>query len=196
MTRLHSAATSLGRLAAPAVLCLGLAACAPAAAPAGDAVPGAGEPSGAAGTTAMTDTTGTGATTAMTATGATGASGASGTTAMTDTVGSSSAAGAAGTYAGGLPAADAEARLITLVLLADGTATLSTEYVGKGTFLQTGTWQQAGTNVSTTFTTQDGNTLANPETFEWELVDGNLANRGWDRTAYGDDGFGVLLRQP
>lgn len=167
----------LAHLSAAPLLVLGLAACAGTTAPppVGDAAPTT-EPTAAEATSASPVV-------ATTVPGASGQPAESGTQAV-------------GTYTAALPAADAEARKITVALAPDGTAALSTEFIGKGTFVEKGTWTQDGITVTVVFTEQDGQTLAAPETFVFELQGGNLANTSWDQAAYGDGGLGTLLKQP
>ncbi len=103
---------------------------------------------------------------------------------------------AAGSYAAALPAADAEARLLTLTLAADGSARLITGYVGKGTVVESGSWQQDGARVAVTLDVRDDTALEDPVLLAFEMTDGNLVNTEWEETDYGADGMGTLLRQP
>jgi hypothetical protein len=164
----------LARLCAAPIMILGLAACAGTAVspPAGDAAATTAPAGAESSPAAATDLPASGAAPAESGTQA------------------------AGTYTAALLAADAEARKITVALAPDGTAALSTEFVGKGTFVEKGTWTQDGLTVNVVFTEQDGQTLAAPETFVFELQGGNLANTAWDQAAYGEGGLGTLLKQP
>ena len=56
-----------------------------------------------------------------------------------------------GTYQGHAPAADAAKRVFTLNLAADGTASLTTLYIGKDDTTQHGRWTQSGSQVVMTF---------------------------------------------
>jgi predicted small lipoprotein YifL len=99
----------------------------------------------------------------------------------------------AGTYKAQLPAADAAGRNLTLVLNADKSATLTTEYIGKGTIVQKGTWSSSGSSVTVTLTEQDGRPVKVEITFE--LKGDELVATQWDQNLYGSVGPGTYKKQ-
>lgn len=75
--------------------------------------------------------------------------------------------GFAGTWLANSPAADASALLETLVLGQDGVATLSSNYVGKGVIVDTGTWSQTSDNTAdVVFTKSDDRNINDALTFQ------------------------------
>jgi hypothetical protein len=110
-------------------------------------------------------------------------------------VSSTSATGVsfAGTYKAQLPAADAAGRNLTLVLNADKSATLTTEYIGKGTIVQKGTWSSSDPAVTVTLTEQDGRQIK--DEFSFELKGDELVATQWDKNLYGSVGPGTYKKQ-
>lgn len=119
-----------------------------------------------------------------------------GAVAPTSVSGGATPDGATGSYAAALPAADAEARLLTLSLADDGTASLITGYLGQGTVVESGSWVQVGTTVTVTLDVKDGTAVEDAAVLTFEVAEGNLVNTGWDDDEYGATGMGTLLRQP
>jgi len=110
-------------------------------------------------------------------------------------VSSTSATGVSfvGTYKAQLPAADASGRNLTLVLNADKSATLTTEYIGKNTVVQKGTWSSSGAAVTVTLTELDGRAVKVEMTFE--LKGDELVATQWDKNLYGSVGPGTYKKQ-
>lgn len=86
-----------------------------------------------------------------------------------------------------LPAADASARNITLILSQDGSAVMTTEYVGKGTIVQNGVWKQNGSNANIVWTEQDGKPINTQMNFE--LRGNDMVYVGPDANAFGSEGL-------
>jgi hypothetical protein len=107
----------------------------------------------------------------------------------------SPAAGSAlpGNYLTNLPAADAAGRVITLTLVADQSASLTTDYMGKGVVAQTGKWSSAGQDVVVTLTKQ-GATVINQE-ITFQLQGKDLVTTKWDKALYGSVGLGTMVRK-
>lgn len=59
----------------------------------------------------------------------------------------------------GVMAADSADRNLTLVLSLDGTAALMTEFVGRGTIIERGTWSAAQTRVMINWTELEGESI-------------------------------------
>jgi hypothetical protein len=120
------------------------------------------------------------------------------TPAATPGTNAASAAGgsATGSYAAALPAADGGARLLTLALAADGTATLTTGVMGKSTVQESGQWTQTGDQVAVALTATGGTATGVATLFEFQVEGGNLVNKAWNKDLYGDAGLGTLLKQP
>jgi hypothetical protein len=98
-----------------------------------------------------------------------------------------------GNYLTNLPAADAAGRVITLTLGADQSASLTTDYMGKGVVVQTGKWASAGQDVVVTLTKQ-GATVINQE-ITFQLQDRDLVTTKWDKALYGSVGLGTMVRK-
>ncbi len=99
-----------------------------------------------------------------------------------------------GTYKAQLPAADAAGRNMTLVLNADKSCALTTEFVGKpDQFVEKGTWSAAGDAITIRLTEQN----SKPENVEitFDFKDGDLVATKWDKTLYGTAGPGRYKRQ-
>jgi hypothetical protein len=93
-----------------------------------------------------------------------------------------------GTYSGILPAADAIARIVTLDLALDGTATMITQYIGKGEpITESGTWTEVNDLANVIFTLNNGQAEDNRIT--WKLEDNKLTSVAYDESAYGAAGL-------
>ena len=97
-----------------------------------------------------------------------------------------------GTYQGHAPAADAAKRVFTLNLAADGTASLTTLYIGKDDATQHGRWTQSGSQVVLTFDAMGPNRPPRPITFRHR--DHELSPIHWDPSEWGRAGPPVLHR--
>jgi hypothetical protein len=98
-----------------------------------------------------------------------------------------------GNYLTNLPAADAAGRVITLTLGADQSASLTTDYMGKGVVVQTGKWASTGQDVVVTLTKQ-GATVINQE-ITFQLQGKDLVTTKWDKALYGSVGLGTMVRK-
>ncbi|MCU0620074.1 MAG: copper resistance protein NlpE [Gemmatimonadales bacterium] len=107
---------------------------------------------------------------------------------------SSGRTGATGTWTGALPAADAGGRRFTLILGQRQKAELITEYDGKGTIVEKGTWFAAGSAVTLNFTERDGQAINSFLAYDL-LGDRLTPTAGWDATSWGSGGPPVLLRR-
>jgi len=97
-----------------------------------------------------------------------------------------------GVYKASLPAADSPGRELTLIINADSTAQLSTDYLnGKPPIVEVGNWQDNGDGTFTvTFTGRaDGATYARPDTITFGLQGNQLTAVAWDRNLYGSQGL-------
>ncbi|MBI4674245.1 MAG: copper resistance protein NlpE N-terminal domain-containing protein [Chloroflexi bacterium] len=93
-----------------------------------------------------------------------------------------------GTYSAILPAADAPGRIVTLDLALDGTATMTTQFIGKGApVVESGTWVERNDSASVTFTLRDGQAQDNRIT--WQLQDNQLVTTVYDQAQYGAAGL-------
>lgn len=93
-----------------------------------------------------------------------------------------------GSYSGILPAADAVGRVVTLDLALDGTATMTTQFIGKGDLIvETGTWVGEGDNAQVTFNQNNGQPQDNRIT--WTLQGTNLVTTEYDQQQYGTAGL-------
>src|SRR5262249_51208559 len=93
-----------------------------------------------------------------------------------------------GSYAAILPAADAVGRIVTLDLGIDGSATMTTQFIGKGTpSTESGTWTADDNNAVVAFTQVDGKPEDNRIT--WTLKGNNLATTAYDKNQYGSAGL-------
>ncbi len=91
-----------------------------------------------------------------------------------------------GTYRGHAPASDAAHREFTLELFADGSASLTTLYVGKDKATERGRWQQTGNEVELTFDAMGSNQPPRPITFHHR--DHELSPLHWDASEWGRPG--------
>jgi hypothetical protein len=99
-----------------------------------------------------------------------------------------------GIYQGHAPAADAARRVFTLNLAADGTAILTTLYIGKNDATQHGRWTQSGSQVLLTFDAMGPNRPPHPITFRHRGQE--LSPLHWDPSEWGKAGPPVLHRSP
>jgi hypothetical protein len=94
----------------------------------------------------------------------------------------------AGMYQGHAPAADAAQRKFTLNLAADGSATLTTVFIGKGN--ERGRWAQSGSQIVLTFDAMGSNRPPRPITFRHRGH--KLSPISWDPSEWGRRGPPVL----
>jgi hypothetical protein len=99
---------------------------------------------------------------------------------------------AAGTYRGHAPAADAAERVFTLTLDPDGSATLTTLFIGKGKATERGHWKQNGIEVVLTFDPLGSSQPPRPITFRFRHH--ALQPTHWDPSEWGRKGPPVLSR--
>lgn len=93
-----------------------------------------------------------------------------------------------GTFSGILPAADAIGRVVTLDLALDGTAIMTTQFIGKGNpVVESGTWVGDGDKAVVTFTQIDGQPQDNRIT--WTLQGSTLVTTEYDQAQYGSTGL-------
>lgn len=93
-----------------------------------------------------------------------------------------------GTYSGVLPAADSAARIVTLDLALDGTATMTTQFIGKSTpSIESGTWVGTNDTADATFTQIDGQPEDNR--ISWKLQGNGLVTTAYDKAQYGTAGL-------
>jgi hypothetical protein len=97
-----------------------------------------------------------------------------------------------GTYQGHAPASDAARRVFTLNLAADGTAVLTTLYIGKNDASERGRWTQTGSQIVLTFDPIGPNRPPGPITFRHR--DHQLSPIRWDLSEWGRRGPPVLHR--
>jgi hypothetical protein len=97
-----------------------------------------------------------------------------------------------GTYQGRAPAADPAKRLYTLTLAADGTATLTTLYIGRDDTKQRGHWTQKGRQVVLSFDEMGANPAFRPIVFRRRGH--QLTPIAWDASEWGRAGPPVLHR--
>jgi hypothetical protein len=102
------------------------------------------------------------------------------------------AADPSGTYQGHAPTADAARRVFTLNLAADGTAILTTLYIGKNDAMQHGRWTQNGSQIQLTFDAIGPNRPPHPITFRHRGHE--LSPIHWDPSEWGRAGPPVLHR--
>ena len=94
--------------------------------------------------------------------------------------------GFAGTWLAWSPAADASGLLESLVLAQDGTATLSSNYVGKGVIVETGKWSQTSeTSADVVFTKMDDKNIN--DAYKFSLNGDTLTATLWDRGTQGEN---------
>ena len=85
-----------------------------------------------------------------------------------------------GVYQGHAPATDAARRVFTLNLASDGTAMLTTQYIGKDDVTQHGRWTHSGSQIVLTFDPIGSNGPPRPITFRYrdhELEPGSLGSQ-------------------
>lgn len=100
---------------------------------------------------------------------------------------SASSANYAGTYNGVLPAADTIGRVVTLILERNGSATLTTVFIGKDQpNVEIGTWSAEGNIIRGNFTQSNGAPAASSIT--WEAHDLQLIATEFDQAQYGQSG--------
>ncbi|HET6217392.1 MAG TPA: copper resistance protein NlpE N-terminal domain-containing protein [Acidobacteriaceae bacterium] len=97
-----------------------------------------------------------------------------------------------GVYQGHAPAKDASRRVFTLSLASDGTATLTTQYIGKEDATQHGRWTHNGSQIVLTFDPIGPNGPLRPITFRHR--DHELSPVHWDPNEWGRAGPPVLHR--
>jgi NlpE N-terminal domain len=97
-----------------------------------------------------------------------------------------------GIYQGHAPATDIEKRVFTLDLAADGTAVLTTLYIGKGDAAEHGRWTQTGSQIVLTFDPIGPNRPPGPISFRHR--DHELSPIHWDLSEWGRGGPPILHR--
>lgn len=97
-----------------------------------------------------------------------------------------------GVYQGHAPASDAAKRVYTLNLVSDGTAMLTTQYIGKDNSTMHGRWTQSGRQIVLTFDSIGPNGPPLPITFRYR--DHALSPVHWDPNEWGRAGPPVLHR--
>src|SRR5258708_2568152 len=97
-----------------------------------------------------------------------------------------------GIYQGHAPASDAARRVFTLNLASDGTAMLTTQYIGKENVTMHGRWTQTGRQVILTFDSMGPNGPPRPITFRHR--DHELSPLHWDPNEWGRAGPPILHR--
>ena len=94
----------------------------------------------------------------------------------------------------GLAAAESADRNLTLVLSQDGTAALMTEFVGRGTMIERGTWMASDRRVVINWTEMDGEAIHLRMIFE--LRGKGLTCVGPDPNALGAKGITLYRAMP
>jgi hypothetical protein len=97
-----------------------------------------------------------------------------------------------GTYQGHAPAADPAKRVYTLTLAADGTAILTTLYIGRDDSMQHGHWTQTGRQVVLSFDEMGANPGFRPIVFRHHGH--HLTPIAWDASEWGRAGPPILYR--
>ena len=97
-----------------------------------------------------------------------------------------------GVYQGHAPASDAARRVYTLNLAADGTAMLTTQYIGKDSVTMHGRWTQSGRQIVLTFDSIGPNGPPRPITFRHRGHE--LSPVHWDPNEWGSAGPPILRR--
>lgn len=101
---------------------------------------------------------------------------------------------AVGVYEARVPASTTPAKKIAVDLRHDGSATMSTEYVGKGRpTVDRARWNQKDDVVLVQVLEQDGKPAGHP--LIWTLVGERLIPRYWDFERYGSNGFTLLRKR-
>jgi NlpE N-terminal domain len=97
-----------------------------------------------------------------------------------------------GIYQGRAPAADAAQRVFTLNLAADGSAMLTTLFIGKDKVSERGRWVRSGGQIVLTFDPMGANRPPRPITFRRRGH--KLSPISWDHSEWGSAGPPVLYR--
>ena len=97
-----------------------------------------------------------------------------------------------GIYQGHAPASDAAKRVYTLNLASDGTAILTTQYIGKENVTMHGRWTQNGRQIVLTFDSMGPNGPPRPITFRHRNRE--LSPVHWDPNEWGRTGPPILRR--
>jgi hypothetical protein len=97
-----------------------------------------------------------------------------------------------GIYQGHAPASDAARRVYTLNLASDGTAILTTQYIGKENVTVHGRWTQSGRQIVLTFDSMGPNGPPRPITFRHRNHE--LSPVHWDPNEWGRAGPPILRR--
>ena len=97
-----------------------------------------------------------------------------------------------GIYQGHAPAADAARRQFTLNLKTDGTAVLTTLFIGKGRASERGRWSLSGRQITLSFDPIGPNGPPRPITFRYHHR--KLSPVTWDTGEWGSAGPPVLSR--
>ncbi len=93
-----------------------------------------------------------------------------------------------GAYGGILPAADSPGRIVNLELALDGTATMTTQFIGRGApIVENGTWVARDDEAVVTFTVREGAPEDNRIT--WRLEGNQLVSTVYDLAQYGTEGL-------
>lgn len=93
-----------------------------------------------------------------------------------------------GLFANILPATDVPGRIVTLDLAVDGSATMTTQLIGKGEpIVENGTWHEEDELAYVVFTLRDGAPQDNRIT--WKFEDNTLTSVAYDETQYGPEGL-------
>jgi hypothetical protein len=95
-----------------------------------------------------------------------------------------------GIYQGHAPEADAAKRVFTLKLASDGTALLTTVFIGKGDATERGRWSRSGNQIVITFDAMGPNRPPHPITFHHRGHE--LSPVHWDPSEWGRHGPPVL----
>jgi NlpE N-terminal domain len=98
----------------------------------------------------------------------------------------------AGVYQGRAPASDAARRVYTLNLASDGTAMLTTQYIGKDNVTMQGRWTRNGREIVLTFDSLGPNGPPRPITFRYRGHE--LSPVHWDPNEWGRTGPPILRR--
>jgi hypothetical protein len=97
-----------------------------------------------------------------------------------------------GVYQGHAPAADAARREFTLSLKTDGTAILTTSFIGKGKASEPGRWTLSGRQITLSFDPIGPNGPPRPITFRHHGR--TLSPVHWDSSEWGSTGPPILYR--
>jgi len=95
-----------------------------------------------------------------------------------------------GNYSGILPAADALARVVALDLGVDGSALMTTQFIGKGApIVESGTWSETNDLAQVVLTVRDGQPQDNR--LSWKLENNQLVPVEYDHAQYGATGLSL-----